>query len=301
MSPAPERRHAYRVFALLLALLAAGLVIRRAAVPKSFGKTGHYRAEAPQEIGARLPRHVGEATCARCHGKQTALHDKDAHARVPCEDCHGPGQAHARTPSTKLRVPKGKALCLACHQRLDARASFFPQIEPTEHFRKVGAKTTGAGPDCIRCHDPHEPLFMDRDLRTARLHPLVHRCRDCHVGSSRDASTPRPADHPAIFECGYCHKEIAAEHAQRSHKQVECTSCHLFFRESEFAGRIVRDADPRFCLLCHRKSELRGDKPPAIEWPQHRSDMDGKPDAVCADCHGDHIHHFARAGGKKDE
>jgi hypothetical protein len=91
-----------------------------------------------------------------------------------------------------------------------------------------------------------------------------------------------------------------ADFADRSHSDVRCTTCHLFFRESPFAGRIIRDADPRFCLLCHRNADFRSDDaPPGIDWPEHRQEMAERPEDAnkrCIDCHRDAIHRVL--GGK---
>jgi hypothetical protein len=147
--------------------------------------------------------------------------------------------------------------------------------------------------ECTACHDPHEPLYMDRDLHGARLHPLIHRCRDCHIGRT-DQGQARPAGHPAIFACDYCHAGIAADFAKRPHRAVGCTTCHIFFVESESAGRILRDADPRFCLLCHREADFRAEGgPPTIRWPDHLDDVaqdEADRQKRCIDCHQDRIH-----------
>jgi hypothetical protein len=286
-------------------ILVAGL-LRQLAVPATFGRFGHYRGAAVLDARARATRHVGQAKCASCHANEAKLHDKDAHAAVKCEVCHGPGLGHVAShaakarPATSMRIPRGNAPCLTCHQRLAARPGAFPQITWREHFRSVGVKNEQLL--CKTCHNPHEPLFMDRDLRTARLHPLIHRCRDCHTEATRrDTSTPRPPGHPPIFECRTCHGGIVADFSKRAHRTVECTTCHLFFKQSEFAGRIIRDADPRFCLLCHGKGDYRSASgPPSIEWPQHREDMgQGPADATkrCIDCHREKIHRLLQEKG----
>ncbi len=294
-----DYRHAVPVFGLVVVLLALAGVARALATPPTFGQFGFFRGAAIPEARAPAPRFQDVKTCSKCHVEQARLRDKDAHGSVSCATCHGAGAQHAlrgtAESSQPMRVANSRELCLSCHLELPARPSSFPQIDVANHFKLVGVER----PDtpCTACHDPHEPLFMDRALPAARLHPIVHRCRDCHQGSARDASTPRPPDHPQIFDCGYCHAPIVADAATRPHRGLRCTTCHLFLRQSDFAGRILRDADPRFCLLCHRADDFRSaDSPPSIVWPQHRDEMSKTPaDAVkrCVDCHQDRIHRLA--------
>ncbi len=205
---------------------------RTALVPRTFGEHGHFRFAAIEEARQIPTRHAGSAVCGDCHADIVELHDKDAHTGVACESCHGPGLAHAEAGGDgTIRRPDGRDACLVCHGLMLARPGEFPQVTPDEHLAFVGVADRELA--CVTCHDPHEPLFMDRDVRTARLHPLIHRCRDCHAGRL-DEGQPRPAAHPAIFECDYCHAEVAADFAQLPHQRMRCNACHLFFRESEF-------------------------------------------------------------------
>jgi len=307
-----DYRHTYLLFGLIGVALVAGLVIRALLVPETFGQYGHYRAAAPLDIRALPREHIGERSCASCkdpkaqdHAVKAALHDKDAHSPVPCEDCHGPGAEHAARPKeVKLLKPEGRQACLGCHQLLAARPGWFPQVDWQEHFRFVGVADQKTA--CTACHDPHEPLFMDRDLRTARLHPLIQRCRDCHTLRVNE-EVPRPADHPPIFACAYCHAPLVADFEQRTHHKVRCTTCHIFFRVSDFAGRILRDADPRFCLLCHGNADFRSDSaPPGIDWPDgHLNDVaetEADRSKRCIDCHQDRIHlTLAELRAKQDQ
>ncbi|MBU0742583.1 cytochrome c3 family protein [bacterium] len=288
----PSYRHTFRLFALIGIAVVIALIVRARLVPESYGDLGHFRADAIEDAKRFEPRHLGPAACVECHDDVVALHAKDAHARVTCESCHGPGAVHVASEGEGGIIrPGGKEPCLVCHRLLPARPGEFAQIVPRDHYRFVGVEDPEI--DCVACHDPHEPLFMDRDLRTARLHPLIHRCRDCHAGRT-DETLSRPPGHPAIFECGYCHAEVVSGFAERPHSGVRCTICHLFFRESDFAGRILRDSDPRFCLLCHREADFRSDDaPPGIAWPDHGEDMAedaGDLDKRCIDCHQDRIH-----------
>ncbi len=302
-SPPADYRHAKPLFLLIGAAAVAALVVRQLLVPDSFGEIGYFRADAIGEEMQRQPRHIGNDECRKCHEKQASLHDKDAHARVACEDCHGPGWKHARAPEkNKLVKPSTKDRCLICHRLLDARPGDFPQIEWREHFRFVGVADLSV--QCTQCHDPHEPLYMDRDINTARLHPLIHRCRDCHT-SRVNESLPRPDRHPAIFECSYCHAPIVADFQKKPHSKVRCTTCHLFFKISDFAGRIIRDADPRFCLLCHREADFRSESAaPGISWPDHLDDVaesDEDRQKRCIDCHRERIHRLIKETGHEQQ
>ena len=290
--PPADYSHTYRLFGLLGVVIAGAVGAQQLLIPKTFGDYGFYRGGAVEAARAIPTKHVGKAVCNECHDDKVRLHDKDVHATVECESCHGPGAAHVNDPEKvhPLR-PKGKEACLVCHRQMAARPGSFPQVRLEDHYALVGVKDPGV--DCVQCHDPHEPLYMDRDVRTARLHPVIHRCRDCHTAAVREEQ-PRPAGHPAIFECGYCHAAVKKDFATRTHKKQPCTNCHIFVAESESAGRIIRDADPRFCLLCHRAAPFRSDSAaPGIAWPAHLDDVGAAPgdrDKRCIDCHRDRIH-----------
>ncbi len=284
-------RHTVPVFVILGVLVIAGLVGRELLVPASSGRYGNYRAEAVNDARAKEASLVGYKTCAKCHEEVEKLRRKDVHAPVECETCHGAGAAHAADPDQPIAAPDGRGACLTCHSKLDARPGSFPQIDVAEHYKFLGVRDVTVA--CTECHSPHEPLFLDRDLREARMHPLVHRCRDCHVGRT-DEHLDQPENHPKIFTCKYCHAKVVEDFQDRAHVDVGCTTCHLFLKENSFSGRIVLDADPRFCLLCHREADYKGDDaPPGISWPDHLEDVAEDEDdhkKRCIDCHRDMIH-----------
>ncbi len=287
----PDYRHAYPVVVLVCLMVAGALTIRHYLVPKTFGDLGFYRAAAIDDAKARQPRYVGRAACAECHDDVAAIHAKDAHSSVECETCHGPGSEHIANSDVAMIRADSKESCLVCHRMLDARPGSFPQVDWQKHFQFVGVSDTNVV--CIRCHSPHEPLYMDRDLHEARLHPLVHDCGECHIGRT-DTSLKQPAGHPMIFQCAYCHKDLAASFAKGAHAKVGCKTCHLFIRDTSFSGRIVRNTDPRFCLLCHRKTDFRSASgTPTIDWPSHIRDVSddpADPKRPCVNCHQEQIH-----------
>ncbi len=286
-----DYRHAYRLFGIVGALLLATLAARSYAVPASFGQFGHYRGTAPKDAQkVRAPQHQGRKSCVKCHELQAEDHAKDAHHTVECENCHGPAPEHVLVDATKKNIEKRvtKEWCLVCHRKLNARPGAFPQVSWRDHYKFVGVKDESI--ECIKCHDPHRPLFLEKPITEARLHPLVHRCRDCHIGEM-DEKKALPKEHPATFECSYCHEKLTKHAAESSHPDVRCTTCHLFIKDSDYAGRIVRNTDPRFCLLCHAKTDFRSSKAKGIDWPGHLEQVkaDTKDEETpCTKCHGLH-------------
>ncbi len=297
-APVPEAeavdyKHTYRLFAVLGIGLAVALLARCHAVPESFGERGFYRGDARREaMVARTPRLQGSDSCVECHKMQSKTNAKDVHRTVQCEDCHGPGDAHVKDPkSENIVVNRERDACLVCHRMLSARPGPFAQVAWKDHFKGMGV--TDEKTPCISCHDAHEPLFLEKPLAEARLHPLIHRCRDCHTGKIAETAE-RPPRHPVVFECAYCHAAKAADFDKRPHGDLKCTTCHLFIKESDFSGRIVLNSDPRFCLLCHAKSSFRDGKfATTIEWPKHLVDVNAKSDdedTPCTTCHRAVLH-----------
>ena len=287
----PDFRHAIPVGIIGIVAITLALTARHFLVPKTFGEYGHYRAAAMDEEKALIPVHAGRAACAECHKDVAALHTKDAHASVECETCHGAGGKHVKNSDEPMLPANTRNDCLVCHRYLDARPGAFPQVIWKQHFQFVGVKDVSIA--CVRCHSGHEPLFADRDLRFARLHPLIQNCGDCHVGRT-DKTLKRPDTHPRIFECSYCHSGVAKSFKQGAHAKLECATCHFFIKENAFSGRIVRNADPRFCLLCHRKADFKSDtRPPKIVWPAHIEEVSNDPvdpKRTCVSCHQEQIH-----------
>jgi len=294
----PSYAHLARPAAVLVLVLGTAATVRACLVPDSWGQYAAYRGNALREaMFASEPLHVGERMCIRCHEANVSKHDKDVHNKVACEGCHGPGARHLplavdrqlEAKEERPFVPKTKDPCLWCHRRLNARPARFPQIDPEEHYEFLGV--TDPETPCMRCHDPHEPLFLSSPVQQARLHPGIQLCRDCHT-EEMSPTAPRPEDHPVVFECRYCHSEIAADFATRAHAGLDCRRCHLYFPETENAGRVIKNKDPRFCLLCHRATPFRKSSTiPLVDWPAHADAQ--KPAGnvnQCIECHEASIH-----------
>ena len=107
--------------------------------------------------------------------------------------------------------------------------------------------------------------------------------------------------HPVIFTCQDCHPEVAKDGKDRPHGFMRCTACHTFHRENATAGRIMKNGNMRFCLLCHESKPFKDpDRAPQIDVAEHLGEMAEilevtleslKSDPrTCLKCHQKHIH-----------
>ena len=306
-----DKLHIIVLFSILIVFFFAGLIIRSALRPESHGKYGNYRWDANNEIRSQKLLNQNSDVCGECHSEISHLKQKDAHYNVPCVDCHGAGNVHvAYYKGDSLKgITKEKAFlqkeynlegCLYCHRKLKARPSDFPQIDQVEHYTFL--KVHDLKTKCIECHSPHEPLFLLTDIQKSRVHPIVNKCTDCHKVKP-EKSPKEVLDHPTVFECKDCHTEIVNEFSTKSHsKYVECRTCHQFHKENESAGRMFKNGNAKFCLLCHERKSFKDEKyPPKIDWPGHvgSPDIISKSDEkICLNCHENQVHKMNLTGSR---
>jgi len=146
-------QHLLRVAAIFAAAFVGFLIVRHLLVPESFGKLGHYRANAVDEFAAQKRYYAGEPACKRCHARQASDKAKSSHRSISCESCHGALLAHTEDPKSARR-PRRPAeaemrdFCGLCHSRSLSKPARFPQIDLKSH-----------NPDaaCNMCHQPHQP------------------------------------------------------------------------------------------------------------------------------------------------
>ena len=141
---------------------------------------------------------IGEKTCIACHQLESehfthTLHALGLHAAskadasIPvCETCHGPGSAHAQSPTTKgliigytkdsgtpIAVQTGT--CLSCHQG-----------GPRDHW--LGSVHQRNGLSCSDCHNPMAKFSVEGLMAKASINDT---CAQCHQRRS-------PAVQPAL-------------------------------------------------------------------------------------------------------
>jgi hypothetical protein len=146
-----ESEHLVRLALVAAILVVVFLAIRKAVVPAGFGKYGHYRAPALDDIRARPISFAGHDACESCHDEQAKAKALGKHAQVACEACHGPLAAHADDPfANKAAKPDPATLCVRCHEADSAKPKSFPQVVSRDH---------AAGESCGTCHNPHSPAM----------------------------------------------------------------------------------------------------------------------------------------------
>lgn len=143
--------HLLRFAGLFVVAFLIFLVVRAYVVPKSFGKYGHYRAAAIDELAAHPLAFAGHQACQSCHTDIWDTKAKGKHAGVNCEACHGPLAKHVADPTSVIPPKLDTAvLCARCHTASAAKPKNFPQVDPAAH---------SSGVPCETCHNPHSPAI----------------------------------------------------------------------------------------------------------------------------------------------
>jgi ABC-type nickel/cobalt efflux system permease component RcnA len=154
-----DTEHLLRLFAVLVIGVVAFVVLRAAVVPKSFGKYGHYRADAITEIASRPIAHAGHEVCEGCHTDVVDQKKLGKHVVVPCEACHGAQAKHADDPAN-VQPPKldTAVVCSRCHEANSAKPKAFPQVVTADHAQGIA---------CDTCHRPHRPKIEETKTEQA--------------------------------------------------------------------------------------------------------------------------------------
>ena len=119
----------------LAGLFAIGLLVfgiaRAELVPAGFGRLGHYRAGAIDDVRANTIRYAGQKACAECHVDIVDTRAQAGHRAISCETCHGALANHAADPAATVPVlPQATPLCLRCHTANAGKPARFPSVVP---------------------------------------------------------------------------------------------------------------------------------------------------------------------------
>jgi hypothetical protein len=147
-----DLEHLFRLAAIFVAGLLVFAVARAELVPEDFGRLGHYRASAIDEIRARPIVHAGQKACAECHGDVIEARLPSRHKALSCEACHGALARHAAGDDTfTFGKPDAQPLCIRCHATKTGKPERYPRVDVKDH----------AGDEaCTSCHKPHDPRIQ---------------------------------------------------------------------------------------------------------------------------------------------
>lgn len=226
--------------AIIFAAALVGLIlIRYLLVPPTFGKYGHYRANAVDDVAALPIVYAGVEVCRDCHDDIYELKMNSNHRGVSCEVCHGPAAGHVEAPDEITPdAPRGRTLCPLCHDFDGARPTGFPQILADRH---------NPGKPCMTCHEPHNPVpphtpedcsACHRNIASIKAvsHHADLACVDCHVVAENhrnDPLTARAEKPTSRGTCGACHaksdtssKDIPRVDIETHGARYLCWDCH---------------------------------------------------------------------------
>jgi DmsE family decaheme c-type cytochrome len=241
-------------------------------------------SQAPPAAAQAPPTgYVGMTKCLECHdatyesGIQTTKHGQMNDPRSPvaklgCESCHGPGQAHvdddakgnirrfAEAGSTA--VNDGNGACLTCHNR-------------GTHAGWEGSTHEARGLSCTTCHSVHKPQSLQHQLAKATE---TQTCVACH--RQQVVKTERAVAHMPVREgklsCSSCHNphgSISNVKALKVGNSVNesCTSCH-----AEMRGPMLFEHAPvrENCTTCHDPHGSSNDRMLNVRMPM-----------LCQRCH----------------
>jgi hypothetical protein len=179
-----------------------------------------------------------------------------AFAGITCEECHGPGAAHAAAPSkANVKIDRTPAACGKCHIRgpadkIPAAGGF---IQHHEQYNEYLAGPHAGKVDCTTCHDPH---------KRARV-GIKAPCTQCHQKQQADFTGSRMQR--AGVSCVDCHMPRAGTSAEKFSKwegdvRTHITKISLGPDDRMFTtdGRIATGKlTPDFaCLGCHGSRDL---------------------------------------------
>jgi DmsE family decaheme c-type cytochrome len=215
---------------------------------------------APAQAAGQPPKgYAGSEACATCHtGYDTSInatkhgftsHPDTPMAKLGCETCHGPGEAHMNDPVnvkptqlTKISAKQVNEVCTTCHNK-------------GQHALWKGSQHEARNVSCISCHSIHKPMSTTSQLKAMNQQGT----------------------------CITCHRDKVAKLDKSGHMPVregkmECSSCHNPHGSTNVkllkTGNTVNES----CTSCH--AEKRG------PWLFEHAGINGEACSTCHDPHG---------------
>ena len=105
-----------RLIFIFLLFVAALIIARHYLIPTDYGQYGNYRGGSVHEIANLEVKYAGQVVCVECHDDIAETKFAGYHKNVACEVCHGPGAEHVEDSDIELPAPRGRDLCILCHE-----------------------------------------------------------------------------------------------------------------------------------------------------------------------------------------
>ena len=241
--------------AAAIALIAGTLVLFPRSAP----------AQKAPEAAADLPAgYAGAETCKGCHeeawqkfsrtkmGRLFLFQARNTRESLACENCHGPGRAHAEAGG-------GKGV---------GGMITFAKNDPTPIEQRNQM--------CLTCHTKGTRVFWKGSAHDTR----DVACTSCHRVMEDHSPRGQLAKSTEIETCGTCHQQKRAAQLRSSHMplregKMSCSSCHN--PHGTVTPALLKENSPNDnCFRCH--TEKRG----PFLW-QHAPVVEN-----CASCHDPH-------------
>jgi DmsE family decaheme c-type cytochrome len=246
------------------------------------------------------------AACAACHKDVVRSFAGNPHSRptrLPgredeaCENCHGPGKAHAENGAVSLIFDPARATaknvdekCQKCHEARRSHSEH--SVHGKGNVSCIGCHVIHADgapkyllrmeqPElCFQCHSEVKPQFS-MPFRHKVQEGLIN-CTDCHDVHGALGENSLPSATWQFMVCTKCHVPAAGpflyEHA--AVKAEGCLACHYPHGGSN-PGLLIEANVNTICLRCH------------LPTPDSETAVSAVPDHVqtarsksCTNCHG---------------
>ncbi len=251
--------------------------------------------------------YVGTKVCLGCHQAEAAVFSKTLMGRIgkvqpgtmECENCHGPGSAHAkagggrgvggiisfRPNDVSHTADQDNAICLGCHDK-GAHILWRGSTHQTRQLRCTNCHTvmknvsrkhqlkkptvTGT---CVQCHkNKLAQIWRTSHMPVGVFGKNKMSCSDCHSphGSINQSLLKKATVNEVCYEC---HAEkrgpFLFEHVP---VRENCLNCHNpHGSNNDFLLKISR---PRLCNTCHEVA--------------HFATSAAKVSHSCQNCHSQH-------------
>ncbi len=215
---------------------------------------------------------------------------------IQCEECHGPGGAHARNPyENPMRIDRSAEQCGKCHSHdnintIPASGGF---IENHEQWNEMFATKHNAL-ECVDCHEPHIGLHPGNP---DRHNAIVNRCENCHLAETQSYAASDLPHYTNGVDCITCHMPYAVKSAVQQETYVGDVHSHLMVINTDPTATLMKnssEANPYLTLeyTCLKAGCHNPDLPGNTKvWAAANADRVHAPNitdaAGCFTCHAD--------------